>query len=304
VLGRPFVSRGIAVELDRPVERLVFRDLRAAKDFLGPIARDPLSFPDLRRIAQGLAPGAPMREIDEVVARVAAALVDGRIAFRRVQMDLPAGEAMNRPEPKDGGGEGDGSGVELTWIEVRLLDAAGSGVSGQRCVVVAPDAQRHEVYTDSLGTAKVQGIPSGACKILYPDIDPAALPKTEAPQPTRSEMRERLTVHELKAGVSRQTTEVHELRLVNLTLRVRLAIDPNATASRDDKFILHAVKGSAEQQIIKTIADDQVPGDSSVDLVYEHLWRDHRYTLEVDPGAEGEPYNVIQDTPLQQLLAH
>lgn len=310
MLDRPLVSRGVTVELagsDRPEpagDRLEFPDLRAARAFLAPIAADAFQLPELRRIAADLAPGAPLREVDEVTARVAAALVDRRVALHRVETSFLSADPYTPPERKDGAGEGDEVAAELEWIEVRLLDEDGVGIANQKCVVVAPDAERHNAYTDSLGTTRINAIPRGACKVLYPELDVAALPKSRAQNPTKAEMRERFTAHELIAGQTRGTGEVHEFRLLNITLKVRLSIDPNDTHSRDDRFILHAVKGSADNQIIKTIKDDQVPGDAAVDLVYEHLWRDHRYTLEVDPGAEGEPYNVFKDLPLQQLVSH
>lgn len=307
--SRPLVSLGVTVELSVPGERRVgvplqFADLPAARTFLAPIAADAFMFAELRRIAASLDPWTPMQEQGEVTARVAAALVERRITFVRVKSIRPSADIYAPRERKDGEGGGEGSEAELVWIEVRLLDEDGGGIANQKCIVVAPDAQRHTLYTDSLGTARANDIPAGSCKILFPDLDVAALPKSETAKPTRAEMRERMTAHELIAGVTRATSEAHELRLVNITLKVRLAIDPNDSKSRDDQFILHALKGSADQQIVKTIKDDKVPGDKTVDLVYEHLWRDHRYTLEVDPGAEGEPYIVFKDTALQQLVSH
>ena len=307
--SRPLVSLGVTVELAVPGHRragplLQFGDLQAAHSFLAPIAADAFMLAELRRIAATLDPWTPLHGSDEVTARVAAALVERRIDFVRVKTIKPSADIYAPRDRKDGEGGGEGTEAELVWIEARLLDEDGAGIANQKCVIVAPDARRHILYTDSLGTARANAIPAGTCKILYPDLDVAALPKSDTAKPTKAEMRERMTAHELITGVTRGTSQVHDLRLLNITLKVRLAIDPNDTHSRDDQFILHALKGSADQQIVKTIKDDKVPGDKSVDLVYEHLWRDHRYTLEVDPGAEGEPYNVFKDTPLQQLVSH
>lgn len=311
MLDRLLLSHGFHVELarpGRPVEpgdRLVFADLTDARAFLAPMAADHRDYAILRQIAGELAPGSQLREVDEVTARVAAALVDGRIGFVRVRRRTHGVVASAAPKQPDvGAGGGKDSAVELTWVEARLLDPGGTGIANQRVVVVAADGERHTAYTDSLGLARIDPIPAGTCKILYPDLTADAVPKSEdpPPPPTRAEAQGRFTVHDLVVGVTRPTAETHELRLLVLTIRVRLEIDPNDSASRDDRFILRATKGSAEQQIIKTIKDDQVPGDASVDLVYEHLWRDHRYTLEVDPGAEGEPYLVFKDVGLSTLL--
>lgn len=308
MLAHSIIRDGIFVELapDGSPSRAMspeFFDLAAARAFLAPIAADRGDLGVLRRMAADLAPGAVLREVDDVLACVASALVERRIAFVRLVLRQLGGRGGPAQARDAGGGGGDEAPAPLTWIEARLLDADGVGIANQKCVVVAPDGQRHNVYTDSLGTAKVEQIPRGSCKILYPDLTGEAVPPSEAPNPTRAEARERFTVHDLVVGVTRMTEEVHELRVLVLKVRVRLAINPNDTASRDDQFILHAVRGSSEQKIIKTIKDDQVPGDNSVDLVYEHLWRDHRYTLEVDPGAEGEPYQVFKDVPLSQLIA-
>jgi hypothetical protein len=308
VLAHTFISHGFFVELAeserriKPGERVEFPDLTAARVFLAPIVADRRDLPALRRMADDLAPGTPPGDVDDLTARLAAALVDRRITFVRT---APWEHATIKAQAGAGAGagEGDDKAAELTWIEARLLDADGTGIANQRCVVVAPDGQRHEAYTDSLGTARIDGIPVGSCKILYPDLTADACPSPTGPRPTPAEARQRFTVHDLVVGVTRTTKEVHELRLLVLSIRVRLAINPNDTSSRDDEFILHATRGSAAQKIIKTIKDDQVPGDNSVDLVYEHLWRDHRYSLEVNPGAEGEPYHVFQDVPLSQLLA-
>jgi hypothetical protein len=309
VLDRPLISRGVTVVLagssqaQPPGERLEFTDLRAAWAFLAPIAADSFQLPELQRLAADLT-DAPLHDVHDITGRLALALVDRRIAALRFKPTAQSGDGGKRADAKDGAGDGSDSAAELEWIEARLLDEDGVGIANQKCVVVAPDAQRHEAYTDSLGTTRINAIPRGACKILYPELDVAALPKSETARPTKAEMRERFTAGDLIAGQTRPTAEVHEFRLLNLTLKVRLNINPNDTHSRDDQFILHAVKGSAAQKIIKTIKDDKVPGDDTVDLVYEHLWREHRYTLEVDPGAEGEPYNVFKDIPLQQLVSH
>lgn len=310
VLDRPLISRGVTVVLagssqaQPPGERLEFADLRAAWAFLAPIAADSFQLPELQRLAADLTPDAVLHDVHDITGRLALALVDRRIAALRFKPTAQSGDGGKRADAKDGVGDGSDSAAELEWIEARLLDEDGVGIANQKCVVVAPDAQRHEAYTDSLGTTRINAIPRGACKILYPELDVAALPKSETARPTKAEMRERFTAPELIVGQTRGTAEVHEFRLLNLTLKVRLNINPNDTHSRDDQFILHAVKGSAAQKIIKTIKDDKVPGDDTVDLVYEHLWREHRYTLEVDPGAEGEPYNVFKDIPLQQLVSH
>jgi hypothetical protein len=83
-------------------------------------------------------------------------------------------------------------------------------------------------------------------------------------------------------------------------LHIRLAIDPSEASSKDDKFKLYSDDGTFEK--IMTVKDDKVDGDAFVDLVFENLKVSKKYTLEVDPGAEGEPYKLFENIPYTELI--
>jgi hypothetical protein len=87
---------------------------------------------------------------------------------------------------------------------------------------------------------------------------------------------------------------------VDYVLHVRLEIDPRQAEARDDVFRLIGDDGAYTQT--KTIRDDQIPGDDYVDLKFDSLIRGLRYSLEVNPGAEGEPYLAFENLSWGQLL--
>lgn len=85
-------------------------------------------------------------------------------------------------------------------------------------------------------------------------------------------------------------------------LYLRLPINPNDAASKDDKFKLTSTDGKYEK--VLTIKDDQVPGDEYIDLVFNNLKMNQSYTLEIDPGKEGKPYKIFENVPFSDLMAY
>ena len=85
-------------------------------------------------------------------------------------------------------------------------------------------------------------------------------------------------------------------------LRIRLAIDPQEAASQDDRFTLKATDGSYEKTL--TVKDDYLQGDAFLDLVFDNLKVNCRYTLEIDPGREGKPYTLFEDVPFMELVEY
>jgi hypothetical protein len=85
-------------------------------------------------------------------------------------------------------------------------------------------------------------------------------------------------------------------------IHVRMMIDPAEASSFDDTFTLKSSDGSYEKQL--TVADDIVPGDAFVDLIFDNLKSNLNYTLEVNPGAEGDAYKVFEDVPFKEIMEH
>ena len=85
-----------------------------------------------------------------------------------------------------------------------------------------------------------------------------------------------------------------------VSLYVRLGIDPNDAATKDDKFQLSSTDGGSYQQT-KTVRDDLVKGDRCVDLIFTGIRPDLKYSLKIDPGKEGEPYFIFEDLPYREI---
>jgi hypothetical protein len=81
-----------------------------------------------------------------------------------------------------------------------------------------------------------------------------------------------------------------------------LDIDPREKKSLDDRFTLSSTDGSFSRTL--TVADDASPDNEQVELKFEGLDMQLRYTLEVDPGKEGSPYKVFEDRPFDELADH
>jgi hypothetical protein len=89
-----------------------------------------------------------------------------------------------------------------------------------------------------------------------------------------------------------------ERERVPVDLIVRLDIDPNDASRRDDQFILLGSDGYRSE---KTVADDLVPGDRYVDLLYSGLYADQSYSLQVIEAPGASPYYVFRDAPYPSL---
>src|SRR5947207_1412632 len=63
------------------------------------------------------------------------------------------------------------AGEELTWIEIELVDANDKPVTGEKYKIELLDGRVQQGTTGSDGTARVDGIPAGSCKISFPERD-------------------------------------------------------------------------------------------------------------------------------------
>jgi len=112
--------------------------------------------------------------------------------------------------------------------------------------------------------------------------------------------QEQQNQEEQKVTFDIKTGEVSRLVHYTPILHVRIPIDPKLAESKDDKFKLTSGDGKYEK--VLTVKDDKVDGDDFIDLVYDGLKVSQKYTLEVDPGAEGSPYKLFEDVPYQELV--
>src|SRR5690606_27770524 len=59
------------------------------------------------------------------------------------------------------------------WLELAALDAAGAPLAGERYVLALPDGSRRAGSLDERGEARLEGLPAGACRVRFPDREPA-----------------------------------------------------------------------------------------------------------------------------------
>lgn len=70
--------------------------------------------------------------------------------------------------------------TELTWIQVRLLDEAGTPMTGTKYRIEPRDGGPREGTLDANGEARVDGIEPGSCKVSFPDLAERPLPEARA----------------------------------------------------------------------------------------------------------------------------
>lgn len=152
-------------------------DPRDAEGVLASPFADPIEGLVLRGAAMELVAGAPVREGHEALARLVRAVQAGTLVLLRVQPPRYRGphkpvepreeEDFDKPQQQP----------DTDWIEIQLLDEQGRGISGQRYLIVLPDGRERRGFTDSLGSARLNRIPSGSCKVSFPDLDAKAWAK-------------------------------------------------------------------------------------------------------------------------------
>ncbi len=62
--------------------------------------------------------------------------------------------------------------TQPTWVDIRLLDAAGNPVPGARYRLELPDGRVIEGTLDENGLGGVDGIEPGECTLTFPDLEP------------------------------------------------------------------------------------------------------------------------------------
>ena len=102
-----------------------------------------------------------------------------------------------------------------------------------------------------------------------------------------------LTDEQLKNGAKLQTGRKYTATLP--TLIVNLQINPEDEAAEDDKYTLYSTDKDKFYKRTLTVNDDKVDGDNFLELHYYPVRKDLEYTLCIDPGEEGEKYNVFEN---------
>lgn len=117
--------------------------------------------------ASATSPEAPAAPIDADTATPGQDTVYNATAIELAAAALEALEAqppeIEEPEP-----------VELSWIEIELVDEADQPVPGERYELTLPDGKIRKGTLDANGLARVEGLPPGNCQISFPRLDLAA----------------------------------------------------------------------------------------------------------------------------------
>ncbi|MEA2343247.1 MAG: hypothetical protein QOF63_1416 [Thermoanaerobaculia bacterium] len=58
-----------------------------------------------------------------------------------------------------------------TWIEVQLIGEDDKPIPNQKYTIALPGGAMKSGTLDENGSARIEGIPAGTCKVSFPDLD-------------------------------------------------------------------------------------------------------------------------------------
>jgi hypothetical protein len=91
-----------------------------------------------------------------------------------------------------------------------------------------------------------------------------------------------------------------EIKKKGVVLRIRLLVDPSDPRNTDDLFTLTSEPPGAYHKV-QTVGDDITPGDTTVDLIFDGLDPDLKYSLEIDTGLDGTKYFLFKNLSYGEL---
>lgn len=103
-----------------------------------------------------------------LLERVASMLVRGELTAEVTPPARESGQAGRAADERRGEEVPDVPLVQTDWIGLELLDAEGGPVAWEPYVLELPDGRQLRGRLGADGTAVVRGIPSGTCKITFP----------------------------------------------------------------------------------------------------------------------------------------
>jgi hypothetical protein len=119
----------------------------------------------------------------------------------------------------------------------------------------------------------------------------------------KMEQKVSLTRTKFKQGLKLSNGTTYRIKIIKNNLRVRLEINPSDFRSLDDTFTLIGEKDPDQiaYQQVKTCKDDIDEANEYVDLIFFDLMPDITYSLEINPGSDGECYYAFEDMPWSEL---
>jgi hypothetical protein len=177
-------------------------------------------------------------------------------------------------------------------IRLQVVDAAGEQVVGEPWQLDLGAGGLHEGVTDELGQASVpcpEGVDGG--HVRFPRRRPGELRPWRPGGATGADQDGRAPTDGLWPCAPGRRLSLQ----LGHELQVELGIDPDQPTAGDDRYTLFLTGARERWAQTLTPKDDAVPGDHLLTLVFRGLDDDpsRRYSLEVDPGADGRPYLVV-----------
>ena len=237
---------------------------------------------------------------DAQVLRSVAASVAGRTAGSHIlcEIDRPTGQsALVASRPKQDLTASDVDPASDDWIGFQLVDLDDNPLADRTVTIASANGARRTARSDAAGVATISRIASGPCQVTVAELShtswgTAAGPGEFAARPDAATRAMQLA-----------SSDRHKLRISARRLRVRLHYDPAKASTWDDTYTLVAFRGTAaSRRTVRTYKDDQVAGDSYLDLLYD-VEPGYSYTLEVDPGAGGSsPVRLFENHSFDALF--
>jgi hypothetical protein len=107
---------------------------------------------------------------DQVERRVARAFLDGILVALRIELPVHMPVRKPRPPPEPVREPT----VAKSRITIQLVGEDGCPLRGECYRLILPDHSVREGTLDSAGTATLSDIPSGVCKVMFPNLDSEA----------------------------------------------------------------------------------------------------------------------------------
>ncbi len=79
------------------------------------------------------------------------------------------------------------------------------------------------------------------------------------------------------------------------TLKVSLKIEPDDADAREDSYILYSTDRERTYQQVKTVKDDTIQGNDTLDLTFTDVDKSLRYTLEIDKRSSGRKVYIFRN---------
>lgn len=117
----------------------------------------------------------------------------------------------------------------------------------------------------------------------------------------RQKDEDREVQFKFEASAKGKVSQMKEISLKNGIFVIQLMIDPDTKESQDDTFTLFSTDSAKSYSQTLTVKDDKVSYNDYLDLEFTGMDKDLSYSLEVNPGKEGEVYYLFENKSYGEL---